>query len=90
MNNRVKKKSIAALAAMLSATSAMAGSCIISGSTNSVPSSVSIQAQPAEIAFGDPGSASSAGPLEARLFTWNFSECINVLTDKLGFRMIFR
>ena len=90
MNNRVKKKSIAALSAMLSATSAMAGSCIISGSTNSAPSSISIQAQPAEIAFGDPGCASSAGPLEARLFTWNLSDSIDVKTDKFGCRIVIR
>ena len=86
----IRLMSIAAMTAMLSASSALAGSCIISGSTNSVPSAVAIQAQPTEIAFGDPGSASSAGPLEARLFTWALSDGIDVKTDKFALRMIVR
>lgn len=84
--------SAAAVAAvcLAGASTVRAGSCIISGDTNSVPASVSIQREPVSLVTGEVGEPSVPEAVESRIFDWDISSAVQILTDKLGFLLFLR
>lgn len=84
---------VAAVAASVSC-SALADSCITAGAENMVSHpAVDYSKNPVALVTGGLTASTvpaSTGAVETRVFSWDFSQAIDILTDKLGALLFLR